>query len=138
MEYARKKTPEIFIDFHCPWKWGDEYDISSQRNNHPFFTKRLSPIKEELEKLEANLSGINQNNPDSHKVIFDPQYDISIGDDWFCKGVPTSSEFFEKLGCRISATLEYPYFGTEKMTVTQQNSRNFGHDLAKALEKYIL
>jgi hypothetical protein len=138
MEYARQKMPEIFIDLHCPWKWGDGDDIPSQRNNHVFFTKRLSPIKEELVRLESILSEINLNNTNSSKVIFDPKYDISIGEDWFSLGAPTSSEFFEKLGSRISATCEFPYFGAEDMIITQQNSRGFGQDLAKALEEYIL
>ncbi len=138
MEYARERVPAIYIDLHCPWKWGVADNIPEQRNNRPFFTKRMPPIKEELEKLEGILSRISLNNPKGSKVIFRPEYDISIGEDWFKPGEPTSCEFFEKLGSRICATLEYPYFGTEDMIITQRNSREFGQDLAKALEAYLL
>lgn len=138
MEYARQKMPEIFIDLHCPWKWGVADNIAEQRNNHPFFTKMLPPIKDELEKLEAVLSVSNQNDHHGTGIIFHPKYDICIGDDWFQPGAPTASAFFEKLGSRISATLEFPYFGTEDMIITQQNSRCFGKSLARALETYII
>lgn len=138
MEYARGKKPEIYIDLHCPFKWGEGDELSSQRNNHVFFTKRSSPIKEEVEKLGALLSRISLKNPEDSRVIFKPEYDISMGEDWFKPGAPTSSDFFEKLGARISTTCEYPYFGTEDSIITQQNSRAFGKDLAKALEEYVL
>lgn len=138
MKYAIEKKPKIFIDLHCPWKWGDNDDISSQRNNNVFFTKRMSPIKEEVEKLGECLKRITLNDHDSHRVIYKGIYDISIGEDWFRPETPCATSFFEKIGARISVTCEYTYFGTENMIITQANLRVFGRNFAMVLEKKII
>jgi len=137
MKYASEKKPEIFIDLHCPWKWGESDDISSQRNNNVFFMKRMPPIGEEVEKLGQCLQRAILNESDPDKVIYYGKYDMSIGEEWFKPETPCSTKFFEKIGARISVTCEYTYFGTGNMIITQSNSRGFGRNLSIALNEYI-
>lgn len=137
MEYARDKSPEIFLDFHCPWKWGEGEKVSEQRNNHAFFLIRNIPMKEEIEKLSSILAEMTQNNPNTENVIYQSKFEISIGEEWFEFGLSTSASFFENLGARISTSFEYPYFGVGERPVTQRSSRAFGADIARSLIKYL-
>lgn len=130
MDYVKGLNPVVGIDFHSPCAWGGP-------NDHAFLVKQESPVKEEIEKFGGILKGITMNDKSLEKIVYTSKHDIDMGVDWNQPGSATYSSFMAKQGARLAMTIEFPYFGVEGMVYTQQNSRGFGANVARALETYL-
>jgi hypothetical protein len=129
MSYTLKWKPEIFIDFHGPFKWGE-------RNDYPFFAKQGSPIKEETEKLSRILEGVTSE--PAQTIRFDSSYDVDMGAEWWHQPKSNiASAYFARAGAKLSCTFEFPYFGLNGPSYTPNNCRLFGEDFGLALEAYV-
>ncbi len=130
MELGLKLQPVIAIDLHAPWKWGGKHD-------HPYFTKLMPPVRNEIEKFGVILTKVTHRN--SNNIIFEPLYSSLANSNSTTSGSATGTfeEFFRGLGANVSATLEFPYSGTADTCLTQENCRHFGANFAEVLEKYL-
>lgn len=125
--YFQNIDLDVFIDFHCPYKWGE-------RNDHPFMVKDESPHKEEQEKL----SGLLERETKKSSLKYDSLYDIEAGEQWN-SGIGTlcSAGYFRSKKTKLSFTFEMPYFGLEDNIVDKESCYQFGVDFGKALYQYL-
>lgn len=130
MDYVRALNLMVGIDFHSPYKWGE-------RNNYPFFVMQASPVKEEIEKLGAYLEGSTRENFRNGGIKYESLYDLEMGEEWNRPENSTCSSFFYQQGAKIACIFEFPYFGTGSPVFTPENSRLFGADFTRALERYL-
>ncbi|MEI7501918.1 MAG: M14 family zinc carboxypeptidase, partial [Paludibacter sp.] len=118
----------ITLDIHCPWIRFNENDRA--------FTYGASNPKNDLEIREfCKLLKINNSN------------ELKITDNFYVpEAAPSSpglssrrwfSAYAEDFGVKLPLTIEFPYATNNGQTVTQQNARAFGVDVAKALKEYI-
>ena len=135
MKYFNVNNISHFVDFHCPWIWA----YGKMRDNHPFFCKGLSPMKEKVENLGWLLQKATQSNKNIDKIIYDPVYDIEMGEDWMVpKDLANSSwVYLGNTGIALSTAFEVPYFGTNDCIYTQKNTRALGADFGRAFKEYL-
>ena len=129
MEYIKDKNIAFAIDFHSPYKWG-------YINDYPFMVKQLPPMKAELEKLGEILAQVTRRRTGSNGIIFHPEKCVEANEDWNDMSEPSLSNYLRDNNAKISFSFEIPYFGLESTPYTQQNTRAFGADIARALELY--
>jgi hypothetical protein len=131
INYAKGVQPEIAIDFHGPFKWGE-------RNDVPFFVNRHSPLKEEVNNLSGKLEQISGARSEADAIRHKSIHNLSMGEDWNQPNPATCASFFERSGARLACSFEFPYFGSaDAAPIAADNSRRFGHDFARALEQYV-
>ncbi|MEF3303476.1 M14 family zinc carboxypeptidase [Paenibacillus sp. GYB003] len=126
MQYASALRPDIAVDFHCPYKWGD-------RNDHVFIVKTGTEADRRIERLSLLLQRHSQ---EAGGIVHDPKHNIEKGEDWNQPN-PTCAAFM--LGQRVpmAFSMEIPYFGVSGMRVTADSLRRFGGVLAMALQAHI-
>jgi len=135
MELSQKLKPVFYLDFHCPWIWA----YGNKRDDHLFFGKGISPMKERIETFGMFLNEITSINSGDDFIRYDPKYDIETGEDWM---IPeemknSASTYFSKLDTNLSVFIEIPYFRAGECIITQQNTRKFGADIGKAIRDYL-
>lgn len=123
---------KLAFDIHCPWIKG---------NNHEYIFLVGSENPEKMERqlvfsniLESNIKG---------KLPFYSKNMAKPGDfDWTDPKRPKAgsnfSEWANKIkGIDMASTVEFPYSYASGRVVTAQNARDFGKDMAKAIELYL-
>jgi len=130
MHYAKGLRTVVAIDFHAPFKWGD-------RNDTPFFVKRESPVKEQIEALSGLLEQTTGERRDRDVIRHRSDRDLAMGEDWNMPGSPTCASFFAEIGVPLACSYEFPYCGDAGTAITSDNARRFGQDFARALELYL-
>jgi len=135
MSLASELKPVVYLDFHCPWIWA----YGKMRDEHPFFGKGPSPMKERIEKLGNLLKKATLQNADSGSILYDPAYDIETGEDWMTpeEMENSASTYFSKSDVNLSAFIEIPYFHAGDRVITQKNAGKFGIAFGIALKEYL-
>jgi hypothetical protein len=139
IDYSERTNFEIFIDFHCPWKWAESDTLDAARNEHPFFGWDFPPINKEIARFGNILKNVTVSHGRRDAIVYDPAYDIKTGDDWYTleEMEGSSARHFAKKRTRLSTFIEIPYFGNESIKYDAKNLRLFGADMGKALELYL-
>lgn len=118
----------VTLDIHCPWiRFGD--------NDHAF-TYGTVNIKTDVEVLEfCKLLKINNTN------------ELKISDNFYVPETASTSPglslrrwfslYTEDFGVKLPLTIEFPYATNNGQTITQQNARAFGVDVARAMKAYL-
>lgn len=131
MNYIKDFDLSAAIDFHSPWKWGE-------RNDFPFFIKTHDEENNNrIRTLGEIIRATNIMNPNKEKIVYDSSYDIEFGKDWNTKSDECADYYYLSQGAKLSVTFEFPYFGIDDTTFSQENMRSFGMDFGKAIEKYL-
>ncbi|WP_409342222.1 hypothetical protein [Paenibacillus sp. MBLB4367] len=131
MEYAGRLRTAVAIDFHDPYKWGD-------RNDVPFFVKRDSPVKEQIEALSGLLEQVSGERSEEDAIRHLSVHDLGMGEDWNLPHGRACADYFVRAGTPLACSFEFPYFGSGGIVFTEANSRRFGADFARALELYLM
>jgi hypothetical protein len=119
------------LDLHCPWIRGEYHE------NILIVGSSDEKIAEQ-EKLFCQV--LKSTNYGELKVS-DKLY-MPYGTDWnsateYSEGVTFGKWVSTIQGVRLPVSLEFPYANNEGQMITQENSRNFGIDLAEAIKKYL-
>jgi hypothetical protein len=127
-----EKKMVIAMDLHCPWIKGDNHE-------NIYVVGSEDEKKADQEKLFCRILKTTNN---SELKVSDKIY-LAYGKDWNSASNYTEGFSFGKWvstieGVKLSVSLEFPYANNEGQTINQINSRAFGTDLAKALEKYLM
>jgi hypothetical protein len=130
-EYTGRHQLVAGIDFHGAFKWGG-------RNDVPFLVKQHPPVKEEIERISQHLQRITGARSTPDAIRHHSSDNIDMGVEWNQPHGRNCSAFFNRAGARLSCPLEFPYFGNGNAGYTEYSCRQFGEDVAKALEAYLL
>lgn len=127
-----EKKMVIAMDLHCPWIKGDNHE-------NIYVVGSEDEKKADQEKLFCRILKTTNN---SELKVSDKIY-LAYGKYWNSASNYTEGFSFGKWvstieGVKLSVSLEFPYANNEGQTINQINSRAFGTDLAKALEKYLM
>jgi hypothetical protein len=128
MRYVSALKPQVGIDFHCPYKWGE-------RNDHVFFVMTGTEADLRIERFGRVLSDLTQRLDGSREIVYDPVNNIEKGDDWNLPQ-PTCSSFMIKQNVRMAFSMEIPYFGFGNMQYTADSLMRLGRSVAQALKIY--
>ena len=122
-EYARDIKPVAFLDFHTSEKITNNVVpfLAMERPPHDAEMKKFGKILCEYTQTEKSLGKI----PCSDKIDLRPDRPH------------VSRAFFCRLGTKLVCGLEYAHLGVPGAIVTQENSRLFGADFARAIEVYM-
>ncbi|MFK7695051.1 hypothetical protein [Paenibacillus sp. HJGM_3] len=121
MRFVSALQPDIGIDLHCPFKWGDRHD-------HVFFVKTGTAADRRIERFGRTLQRLTQ--------MYDPVHDIEKGEDWN-QPSPTCAAFMLSRNVPMAFSMEIPYFGLADRRVTTDSLRELGGCVAEALELHI-
>jgi hypothetical protein len=129
--WAEKKLV-VALDLHCPWIKGQYHE------NILVVGSAVDKIAEQEKLFCQILKSTNFGELKVSEKIYMP-----YGTDW-----NTATEYTEGLtfggwvstieGIKLPISLEFPYANNEGQIINQENSRNFGTDLAKAIKKYLI
>lgn len=136
-ETIRKKIPKwagnklkLSLDLHDPWIDEARMYMVGTRNE-----------KNEREQKKFNKIIENQNNSE---LEFRAEDFLHYGQEWNTSKKSTKKRslkywVLEEIdGVKLSTTLEFPYSSDAAGNqITKKNARTFGHDLAKAIQKYL-
>lgn len=116
------------LDLHCPFKWGGD-------NDRPFLVESPEHIDGATDRLVDALADATADarlsydpTPGTGVLTFDGQGGL----------IHAFSRFADRAGADLATTLEIPYVGTEDDPVTPASSRQFGVDLAHALDSTLV
>jgi len=121
----------IALDLHCPWIKGNDneniYIVGSSNENLAAQEKLFCSLLKTCNKGELKIS---------EKIYYPSNYGWNTSANYkdglsFVKWA--SSLYSVKLSCSI----EFPFGSNEGQTITQENTRVFGEDLAVAIKKYL-
>jgi len=125
-------SPLFALDLHNPWI---KYD-----NNEVTYMVGSSNLKIEQEQLLFShiLDSVQQG-----LLAFNKAHFISFGTEWNTDKNYEQGWSFDKWAGQLpnilfASTLETPYANNEGHQVTVESARSFGHDLAHALNEYLL
>ena len=122
---------DIFFDFHCPWLHGKHnesvYQVHSRDPENAERTQRFGRI------LEGLQSGC---------MAYREEDDIRWGVDWntdrnYGAGRSVKRWAFEDLRCGFISSFEIPFATANGKTVTPDNCREFGRDVARAYRVFL-
>lgn len=127
--YTEKFPPYLYIDFHSPWKWGDDIYMVNSPEPDGTFEDHFGELWEKQTEEDAR-------NCRETAITYSPGKNLRYGQGFNNGGpdAPLSANFFHKRGAKLSVVIEFPYFGGE-VVYTQQNLRTLGRSLAKAVER---
>ncbi|HQH51657.1 MAG TPA: peptidase M14 [Candidatus Hydrogenedentes bacterium] len=121
----------VGLDLHCPWIRGGAGAPGD--NEQVFFVG--GPDHEawaRAQVLAAMLESV-QRGP----IVYSPRYDMPHGVGWNT-GTGNCAQWLAGLaGGPAAATIEIPYANAGGTPVTPETARLFGHDLARALHRYL-
>ncbi|MBO7666042.1 MAG: hypothetical protein J6S70_01290 [Clostridia bacterium] len=121
----------MYIDFHSPWKWGDDiYMVNSPEPG--------GALEDHLGELWKEQIGKEAGTSREAAVTYDPRHNLKYGRGFNIDGpdAPLSANFFRKRGAMLSVVIEFPYFGGE-VVYTQNNLRTLGGRLIRATEQLL-
>jgi hypothetical protein len=122
----------VCLDLHCPWiKGGDAESIYMPGSDN----KKIADQQILFGKL------LKTTNKGELKISEEKIY-FPFGTGWniaknFNQGLNFDRWAASIEGVRLPMTIEFPYGNNEGQTITQDNSRAFGKDLAQALKRYL-
>jgi len=119
---------KISLDLHCPW-------IRGGGNEQVFFVGSRIP---EMWKRQQHFSRILhevQTGPLKH----DPRHNVPWGKGWNSATEPKSCSSWMALRPEVlvGVTIEVPYANAGGRPVTAESARLLGHDLARAMRRYV-
>lgn len=129
--YTEKFPPYLYIDFHSPWKWGDDiYMVNSPEPG--------GALEDHLGELWKEQIGKEAGTSREAAVTYDPRHNLKYGRGFNIDGpdAPLSANYFRKRGAMLSVVIEFPYFGGE-VVYTQKNLRTLGGRLIRATEQLL-
>jgi hypothetical protein len=122
----------VTLDLHCPW-------IKAENNENIYVVGSPDEKIAAQQKLFCSLLKATNNGElkISEKIFF------PYGTAWNSSQYATEGLSFGKWsanldGVRLPISIEFPYANNEGQTITQENARAFGADLAKAIKKYLM
>ncbi len=122
----------VALDLHCPWIKGEDneniYVVGSPDEKIALQQQLFCNILKSTNNGELKISG---------KSYF------PYGKSWNSAEKATPGLSFSKWsarleGVRLPISIEFPYSNNEGQTITQENARAFGIDLARAIKKYLI
>jgi hypothetical protein len=128
--WAEKKLV-VALDLHCPWIKGEYHE------NILIVGSQDETIAEQEKLFCRILKSANSGELKVSEKMYMP-----YGVDWNSSKEYTVGLTFTKWvssieGIKLPISLEFPYANNEDQIITQENSRNFGIDLAEAIKKYL-
>ncbi len=121
----------VALDLHCPW-------IRGGRNERLYFVGGPDPaVWAETERFSGIMSAVEEG-PLRH----DSSDNLPYGQEWNTEkngaGGQSFSRWASKIpGVALAVTLEIPYADVAGAEVNQLTARWLGHDLARALQRYL-
>jgi hypothetical protein len=121
----------ICLDLHCPWIFGEHneniYLVGSQNDTIAAQEKQFCKLLTIANAGELKIS--------------DKVY-MKFGIAWNTLPVKPEGLSFDNWaatldGVKLPITIEFPYSNNEGQMINQQNSREFGCDLANAIKLYL-
>ena len=123
----------IALDMHCPYIRGGGDGTSS--NERIFLVGgpseegwlRLGQFSEILQRVQTG------------PLVYDPKNNLPFGQKWNTLAEPRSCARWAALlpGVLVAATIEIPYANVAGAPVTPDSARALGHDLARAIRRYL-
>jgi hypothetical protein len=119
-------APTLALDLHCPW-------IRGGRNEEVFLVGVPEPWEKERARFSALWTESQQGD-----LTYRPENDVAFGREWNTSDRATSSGYLRaNTPVRFAAAVEMPYAVAGGRTVTVENARMVGRDLARAVSRYI-
>jgi hypothetical protein len=121
----------IVLDLHCPY-------IGGKHNEVIYLVGSSNPeIWKQQQKFGAILESVRQG-----PLPYLAESNLPFGTGWntaanYGKQKSCSRWGAEQPGVLMSSTIELPYGNAGAVTVTAENARAFGRDLARALQRYL-
>jgi hypothetical protein len=123
----------LAVDMHCPYiRGGGDGTSSNERiflvgNPDQEMWERQQQFSEILQAVQAG------------PLVHDPKHNLPWGEKWNTLKEPRSCSRWTALqpGILLGTTLEIPYANVAGQTVTAETARTFGHDLARAMRRYV-
>lgn len=130
-EWSKGKL-KFFLDMHCPALTGRRYNevIYFVALDHSV-NASLQPFTQMLEKRQT--TGLPYLAKET--VAFGESWNIAAN---YTDGVPSSHWFAHQKGVRFSSTVEIPYADVKGTAVTRELARDFGANLAKTIQQFLL
>jgi len=124
----------IALDMHCPWIRGGGDGPSS--NERIFLVGNPSPEVWQRQQVFGNVLQQVQTGP----LVYHPKHNIPWGKAWNTGKDPKScSRWTASLpGVLVGTTIEIPYANAGAQAVTPETARLLGHDLARAIRRYLM
>ncbi|MBN2477450.1 MAG: hypothetical protein JXB62_22785 [Pirellulales bacterium] len=123
----------IALDMHCPWiRGGGDGPSSNERiflvgNPAPEIWQRQQEFGRVLQQVQTG------------SLVYDPKHNIPWGQAWNTAEEPRCcSRWTASLpGVLVGVTIEIPYANAGGREVTPHTARRLGHDLARAIRRYL-
>ncbi len=127
-----KNKLAVTLDLHCPW-------IKAENNENIYVVG--SPDEKMALQQRLFLTILKSTNNGELKIS-EKSY-FPYGKDWNSADKATPGLSFGKwtaqlVGVKLAISIEFPYSNNEVQTITQDNTRDFGTDLTKAIKKYLM
>ncbi|MEI7829113.1 MAG: hypothetical protein WCI31_05060 [Prolixibacteraceae bacterium] len=127
-----EKKMAIALDLHCPW-------IKAENNENIYVVG--SPVEKIAAQQRLFCSILKSTNKGELKIS--EKSFFPYGKDWNSAEKTTPGLSFSKWsaqleGVKLPISIEFPYANNEGQTITQENARAFGTDLARAIKKYLM
>jgi len=129
-EWSKDKL-KVVLDMHCPY-------ISGRHNEVIYLVGSSNPaVWKQQQKFGEILQSVRQG-----PLSYSADDNLPFGTAWntaanYGKQKSCSSWGAELPEVRMATTIEIPYANVGKVTVTPENARAFGKDLAQALRRYL-
>jgi hypothetical protein len=122
---------KVFIDLHCPYIRGNNNEvIYLVGSSDPAVWRQQQEFAKILESVREG------------ELPYWAKSSLPFGTGWntaanYGKEKSSSRWAGEQSGVRLTTTIEIPYANVGTTVVTADNARTFGHDLARALRRYL-
>lgn len=122
----------VCLDLHCPWIKGEDaeciYMPGSDNKKTAEQQILFGKILKKVNKGELKIS--------EEKIYF------PFGTGWntaenFSQGLNFNRWASSLEGVKLGMTIEFPYGNNEGQSITMENTRDFGKDVARALKRYL-
>ena len=122
----------VTLDLHCPW-------IKAENNENIYVVGSLDEKIADQQRLFCRIL----KSTNSGELKISEKFFFPFGKDWNSTEKATPGLSFSKWsaqleGVKLPISIEFPYANNEGQTITQENARAFGIDLAKAIKKYLI
>lgn len=122
---------KVFLDLHCPYIRGNNNEVIYLVGSSD------SAIWREQQEFAKILESVREG-----ELPYSAKSSLPFGTGWntaanYGQSKSSSRWAGEQPGVRLAATIEIPYANVGTTVVTADNARAFGHDLARALRRYL-